>query len=288
VEQKDEGMPMRERTLKQTSAAGNPLHLVVWDPETSVKGAVVVVHGLGEHGGRYRYLAEHFTARGLAVYALDLTGFGASGGRRGDVPAMEIYFQDVLAVSRLVDEELGRGARRILLGHSMGGLIALGLLQSRPDAFKEAVITGPAIQVSRGQNPVLVAISRALKLVMPGITLDNGLKPKELCTDPAVVEAYVKDPLVHRRISPRLFHGMITVGESIRMHPERFASDLAILLMHGEDDPICHADDTEKLHAALPSTRKELKIWPGMLHEIFNEKDKDQVLGHADAFLGLS
>jgi alpha-beta hydrolase superfamily lysophospholipase len=279
---------MRERTLKQTSAAGNPLHLCVWDPETSVKGAVVVVHGLGEHGGRYRFLAEHFTGKGLAVYALDLTGFGASGGRRGDVPAMEVYLQDVMAVSRLVDEELGRGARRILLGHSMGGLIGLGLLQSRPDAFKEAVISGPAVDVARKQAGALVAISRGLKLVLPGMTLDNGLKPDELCTDKAVVEAYVKDPLVHRRISLRLFHGMINLGQTIRKQPERFAPDLALLLMHGEGDPICHAPDTVKLHAALPCTRKELKLWPGMLHEIFNEKGKDQVLGHADAFLGLA
>jgi alpha-beta hydrolase superfamily lysophospholipase len=278
---------MSEQTSQRKSVTGKMLHLRTWEPEGTPTGALLLSHGLGEHCGRYAHVAEHFTARGFVVYGQDHYGFGLSEGRRGDVPAFEILFRDLLALQSDIEQERGADLRQVLLGHSMGGLIALTLLHHSPGAFTEAMVSGIAINVTRGVNPVLVGLSKVLRWTMPFVTLDNTLKPEELCTDKAVVEAYVADPLVHRRLSSRLFGGMAAAGRRLRTSPGVFPRDLRLLLMHGADDPICFADDTEQLFAALPMEDKTLKIFPGMLHEILNERDQADVLAEIDAFLGL-
>ncbi len=278
---------MSERTSQRKSVTGKMLHLRAWEPEGEPKGAVLFSHGLGEHCGRYAHVAEHFVAKGWVAYGQDHYGFGLSEGRRGDVPRFEVLLQDLLSLQADIKKERGADLRQVILGHSMGGLIALTLLHDSPGAFTEAVVSGPGINVKRGVNPALLAVSKVLRLLVPFMTLDNTLNPKELCTDPAVVEAYVADPLVHRRISSRLFNGMIAAGQRVRTSPGVFPRDLRLLLMHGADDPICYADDTEKLFADLPMEDKTLKIFDGMLHEILNERAQADVFAEIDTFLGL-
>ena len=278
---------MKERTSTTHSTSGIPLHLHVWEPDNEPTAALVISHGLGEHCGRYAHVAEHFAARGFIVYGQDHCGFGNSGGRKGDVPSLEVVVSDLLALNRLIDSDVGDGARRVLLGHSMGGLIGLKLLQDHPQAFTEAIITGPSLNVTRGVNAVLLGLSKVLKVMLPMITLGNGLKPEDICSDPSVVTAYINDPLVHDRISPRLFNGLIAACRQLAAMPTAFGSDLSLLLMHGGADPICFADDSERFFERLSLEKKQLKIWPGMLHEILNEKDKALVLAEIDRFLGI-
>jgi len=111
-----------------------------------------------------------------------------------------------------------------------------------------------------------------------GVTLANGLDPSGLCTDPHVVRDYEADPLVHERISARLFHSMREEGQRLREVPDCFPPDIAMLLMHGRDDSICFSDDTEAYFAALPTERQTIKVWPGMRHEILNEPEQAEVL----------
>jgi len=278
---------MSERTSQRKSVTGKMLHLRTWEPEGEPQGALLLSHGLGEHCGRYAHVAAHFVAKGWEVYGQDHYGFGLSEGRRGDLPRFEVLTQDLLSLQSDIRSERGADQRQVLLGHSMGGLIALALLHDSPQAFTEAMVIAPAINATRGVNPALLAVSKLLRLLVPFVTLDNTLNPQEICTDPAVVEAYVSDPLVHRRISSRLFNGMIAAGQRVRTSPGVFPRDLRLLLMHGADDPICYADDTEKLYAALPMQDKTLKVFDGMLHEILNERAQADVLAEIDTFLKL-
>lgn len=278
---------MKERTESIRSITGDPLHLTVWEPEGEDRGCVNLVHGLGEHCGRYRHVAEHLTSHGLLVYGADLLGFGRSGGRRGDVPSAEVHLADIHAVQELADRRLPSGASRMILGHSMGGLIALAFLQTHPGVLKQAIISAPAVNVARGVSFPLRAAARLLRVVAPGFTLANGLKPEDLCTDPAVVEAYIADPLVHDRASSRLYFSLKALGDRVRGEPHRFSEELELLLMHGEEDRICHAEDTKRLFARLPCERKSLELFPGMFHEILNERQKDRVLERIDAFFAL-
>ena len=276
---------MKASTSQRKSVTGKMLHLRTWEPEGEATGALFISHGLGEHCGRYAHVAEHFTAKGFAVYGQDHYGFGLSEGRRGDLPSYAVLPRDLEALQSDIKNERGDGLRHVLLGHSMGGLIALSLLHHSPEAFGEAVVIAPAVNPTRGVNPVLLGLSRFLRYTLPFVTLDNTLNADEICTDKAVVEAYKADPLVHRRISPRLFNGMADAGLKLRTSPGILPRDLRLLLMHGGDDPICAKNDTETFFADLSLTDKTLKVFDGMLHEVLNEKGQGEVLAEIDAFL---
>lgn len=280
---------MKSRSTEHESVTGRTLHLRIWEPEETGDGptpALVLVHGLGEHAGRYEHVAAHFVGHGFRVYGVDHVGFGRSGGRKGDA-SIHAAARDVVSLARRIDDECGTDARRVLLGHSMGGLIALVALRDHPGRFREAVVTGPALNPTRGINKVLIGLSKLLGMTVKGITLSNGLDANGLSTDRQVVRAYNEDPLVHDRISARLYNSMIDESDRLRRAPDCFPADTALLLMHGREDPICFADDTEALYESLPLQGKALKIWPGMLHEILNEVDKAEVLDEIDRFLKL-
>jgi len=278
---------MSERTSQRKSVTGKMLHLRTWEPEGAPEGAVLLAHGLGEHCGRYGHVADHLTARGFVVYGQDHYGFGMSQGRRGDLPSFDVMARDLVSLRADIAKDHGADLRQVLLGHSMGGVIVLALLRDNPGTFGEAVVSAPALDVTRGVNPVLLGLSKVLSWTVPFVTLDNTLDPKDLCTDPAVVEAYVADPLVHRRISSRLFNGMATAGRAVLANPGAFPKDLRLLMMHGGDDPICSVEDTRGLFDGLPLEDKVLKVFDGMVHEILNEPDQADVLAEIDAFLGV-
>lgn len=297
---------MHRRSTEHPSVTGVTLHLRIWSAEepartsgrepeptgaaerapeaTPGQGAVVLAHGLGEHVGRYEHVAAHLVSRGHRVYGLDHAGFGRSGGRRGDT-SVHRAARDLVSLGRRIDEELGPGAPRTLVGHSMGGLIALVALRDHPGRFSRAVVIGPALNVARGIHPVLLGLSRLLGATLSGVTLANGLDPSALCSDPRVGRDYEADPLVHDRISARLYNSMREEGQRLRQVPDCFPPDTAVLLMHGRDDSICYADDTEAYFAALPLERKTLKVWPGMRHELLNEPEHAEVLDEIDRFL---
>ncbi len=256
-----------------------PLHLREWavrDP----RGQVLLVHGLGEHVGRYAATAARLNEAGWDVAGYDQRGHGASGGPRGAIAQPHSLLDDL----GVVIDALRRGRQHppVLLGHSLGGLIAArfvaeGLAESpaawwRPvDAL---VLSSPALDP--GMNMVQRALLALLGALAPHLALGNGLKPAWISRDPAVVRAYVDDPLVHDRVTPLLVRFIVDAGALVRARAPRWNVP-TLLLWAGADRCVAPAGSAA-FAAAAPRSVVAHTCYPQMAHEIFNEPERDQPL----------
>ena len=200
------------------------------------RGTVQIVHGLGEHIERYDALALALNAAGWHVAGHDLRGHGSSGGPRGRIAGENTMLADLSAV---VDHLRGTG-RHILLGHSLGGLIAArfvaeSMLNNASRWSRDVdglVLSSPALDAGIGRTRRW--LTEALVHTLPNLPLRNGLNPEWLSRDPEVVDAYVKDPLVHRRITPRLVRFILQAGEVVRRRAPRWRTP-TLLMWSGAD-----------------------------------------------------
>lgn len=265
-----------ELALAQPSkGAGSKLYRQSWLPEGEPKAVIILVHGFDEHSGRYAYFAEHCTARGYAVHALDHWGHGKSDGTNGFVPNFTVYYDGVDAlIAQLPDAHAA--LPKILVGHSLGGLIAGTYLLKHQSQFASAVLSGPAIKAADEPSAFLRFISGLLSKILPKmgvIALDsNGVS-----RDPKVVADYEADPLVSgTKISARLGHEMMKQMDHIQSEASKIT--LPMLMLHGKADRLTAAEGSQFLHDNIGSAEKKLHIYPELFHEIFNEPEKDQVL----------
>lgn len=251
------------------------LYCQSWLPDGDARASILLVHGLGEHSGRYAYLAQHCTRRGFALHALDHYGHGKSDGHPGYVERFSVYLDVVAHVLDTLVEKHPQGPR-FLLGHSMGGLIAARLLQYRQAAFRACVLSGPALKSDAEPPALVMAIVRLIAAIAPTVPL-LGLDPSGVSRDPEVVRAYIADPLVHHgRLSARLIAEMSRAMRATLDAAPRI--QLPLLIMHGEDDVLTSPAGSRELYDKVASTDKSLKLYPGLYHEIFNEPEKDAVL----------
>jgi len=266
------------RTLKTDD--GVPLHWRQWNKTGMgpARGTVLIVHGLGEHVGRYEHVAAHLNHWGWHVVGHDQRGHGASGGARGDLPHDRRFEQDLaLVIDELrADATLGAGPL-VMLGHSMGGLIATLFLIERQQAFVAAALSGPAILPAEPPSRFTVWISRFLSRFFPRLGV-LSLDATGVSRDPAVVAAYRADPLVYGgKIGARLgkeFMDAMAVAEA-----DAPKIRLPILIQHGEADRLTAPAGSRYLFEHVSSVDKRLEIYPGLFHEIYNEPERDAVLG---------
>lgn len=264
---------------------GQTLKLRLW-PATgfldgTAQGTVQIVHGLGEHSGRYAHVAAALNAAGWHVAAHDLRGHGESTGKRGRLADGHAFMADVALVR---DHLLQRwpGGARLLLGHSMGGLIAgrfvaEGLAKApapwyRP--FDALVMSSPALDP--GMNGFQEFLLAVLGPIAPNVGVGNGLKPEWICRDPAVVKAYVDDPLVHDRVSPRMVRFIVDGGQQVISRAPQWT--LPTLLMWAGADRCVAPAGSARFAAAAPQSAVTAHEYPGLAHEIFNEPEKAEVL----------
>lgn len=275
---------------------GLPLHWRQWtkpgiDP---ARGTVLIVHGLGEHIGRYEHVAARLNQWGWHVVGYDQRGHGASGGARGDVPEAQSLLQDLALVidQTRADEVLGRGPL-VMLGHSMGGMVAARFVAggltataagSLPDWFRPLdglVLSSPAL------DPGMSVLQRALLSValplLPHLAVGNGLKPSWISRDAEVVRAYVQDPLVHKHVTATLARCIVDGGELVREQAE--AWNLPTLVLWAGSDRCVSPDGSAEFVAAAPQTVVQSQCFPTLYHEIFNEPEKEQVLDRLHAWL---
>lgn len=268
---------------------GVPLVRRTWAPHPAgaARATVLVVHGLGEHIGRYAHVAAALQDAGWAVVGYDQRGHGRSGGARGVIGRRDDLLADL---AQVVDALRQAGAGPlVLLGHSMGGLVAArfasGSLQSPPPAWARPVdalvLSSPALDP--GLNAFQRLLARVGDALAPRTAVGNGLPPEGVSRDPAVVAAYVADPLVHDRIAPRLARFIAEEGRIVQALAPRWRTP-TLVLWAGADRFVAPRG-SEAFVAAAPAAVVQGRAFPGLYHEIFNEPEQREVLSALTAWL---
>ncbi len=242
---------------------------------------VYLLHGLGEHAGRYDALARRLAAQGWRVRAHDHRGHGRSDGARGALPSAAALVDDAQALVREFERSLG--APPVVLGHSMGGAIATDLALARAVPMRGLVLSSPALDA--GVSGLQRAVTAVFRVLAPSVAVDNGLPTAGLSHDAAVVRAYEQDPLVHRHVTARLVGWLLEAGaRAIERAP---ALTVPTLLMVGGADRLVDPRGARRFAARAPAERLTLRWYDDAYHELFNEDEprRARVLGDLDAWL---
>jgi alpha-beta hydrolase superfamily lysophospholipase len=237
-------------------------------PAGPPRAAVAMVHGFGEHAGRYGALHRALVGAGFAVGAADLRGFGSSPGPRGHVDGWADYRADCAAIVAHT-ASLAPGRPLFLFGHSMGGLIVLDFALERPAGLAGVVASGPALVQAGTRRPLLEAVARLASRVVPRAGTELGLDPAGISSDPAEVEAYQADPLVHGRATMRWGAEILRTMAATRARAAAFP--LPLLLLHGADDPINAPEGSRAFHADCGHPDRTLRLYPGSRHEVHHD-----------------
>jgi len=261
-----------ESTLSSFIASdGQNLAVQDWLPThgEAVRGVVLIVHGLGEHVGRYDALANRLNAWGFAVRGYDQYGHGDSAGVRGGLPTDTRLLDDLADV---VDDTRGRMATDvplILLGHSLGGLVAARLVSLQMRTIDALVLSSPALDA--GMNALQKFLVTVLPRLLPDLRVGNGLNPTFLSHDPEVVRAYKADRLVHDRISARLARFIAVAGPATVSSAAGWT--VPTLLMYAGDDHLVNPAGSRRFAKAAPKQVVSSACFENLYHEIFNEAD---------------
>ena len=253
-----------------------------WLPENPW-AALLVVHGYAEHSGRYEELASWLAERGIAVHAYDQRGHGLSEGTRCHVDAFDEYLDDLDRVLAAV-REAHRDLPCALLGHSMGGLVVCAYLADRRPSIQAAATSGPALMLGPGVSKGRVAAARFVRRLLPRLAMGSGLDLDGLSRDPEVVRRYVEDPLVVRTMTAALAAEILTTIPLVAARAVEV--QVPVLMLHGEDDPLCPCEGSRAFHGGLRVPGSAFKSYPGLRHEIFNEPERETV--YRDLFEWLS
>lgn len=261
--------------IEETVTVTDGLRLYLRRSEVAnARGEVLIAHGFGEHSGRYGALTDHLTSHNYLVTAYDHRGHGLSDGLPGHVESFDEYDDDL---DKLIASVRARNQSRplFLIGHSMGGLIALRYLARKSGTLAGAVISAPLIKVAVPVAAHKLMIARVGARIAPRFRLDNEINPAHLSRDPEVGRAYAADPLVNRKVSTKWFAEATRAMEEVAKWAPQIKTP--ILVMHGTEDFLASANATKRLFENIGSSDKELVIYSGFYHELFNEPEKQQV-----------
>lgn len=249
---------------------GLSLYYHGWEADDP-RAALLVIHGLAEHGARYLEFGRRMAAYGLSCYALDLRGHGLSDGRRGHAERFELYLQDVDRFRREIEGVTDGQMPLFLLGHSMGGLIAARYIEEYPARFAGAIITSPWLATALPIPRVKVLLASFLNKVLPALPINAGIEAGYLSHDPLVVERYKDDPLVHGKITPRLFAEASMAMGLVMQRSD--CIDIPLLLLLAGDDRIVDTKRSETFARSLKSPDVTVRVLDDYYHEVLNDYD---------------
>ena len=273
-------MRHQEGTFKGVRDAS--IYYQCWLPEGESRAVLLIVHGLAEHSGRYMNVVNHFVPLGYAVYGVDHVGHGKSSGTRVYVERFEDY-TDTLKIYFDMVRHWQPEKPVFLVGHSMGGLIGAVYLLDHQAELTGAVLSGPAVKVHDTVSPAFIFVGKLISVLMPKLGL-IGLEAEGVSRDPAVVQAYVNDPLVCRgKVTARLSAELVKAIR--RVAAEATKITLPILILQGTADRLVDPKGAQMLYDAVNSVDKTIKIYDGLYHEVYNEPEHGQVLGDVKAWL---
>ncbi|HBY57022.1 MAG TPA: lysophospholipase [Candidatus Atribacteria bacterium] len=244
-----------------------------WQPENHPKAVICLVHGLGEHSGRYVPIANSLTQVGYVLVSFDLRGHGKSSGPRGHTPSYEALIQDISSLLEVSNKKFSK-LPFFLYGHSLGGNLVLNYVLRRKPYLKGVITTAPWLRLAFEPPIFKIILGKITNYTWPSFSQKSGLDTKALSRDPKVVYTYENDPLVHDRISARMFISTFQAGQWVLEHASEFS--LPLLLMLGGADKIISVKASKEFADKI-SEKCTFKIWDGLYHEIHNEPEKEEV-----------
>ena len=287
---RDGAYPSPMQAIDSTFRGAGGIELVThrWAPDGTIapRAAVAIVHGLGEHSGRYGAVVSALTGRGFAVHDFDLRGHGRSPGRRGHIEAWSDYRDDLAAYLDHVQAQEAPGTPVFFYGHSLGGAILLEYGLRRPGGLAGVVASAPALEPKGVRSPALEALARVLSRIWPTFSLAVPLEEAALSRVPEVIEANRRDGLNHRRLTARAVVETLAAMAWIKSNAP--AWQLPLLVIHGTADRLMDPDGSRAFVAAAHRGRGadvELRLYEGVYHEPHNDLEATRVLADVGAWL---
>ena len=238
-----------------------------WEAPKS-RAAIVVVHGLGEHSGRYAEFGERLAGSGVSTFAMDLRGHGLSEGRRGHVPSFDVFLQELDRFRREVEGLADFRVPLFLLGHSLGGLIALRYQEEYNTRFEGAIIVSPWLATAMTVPRWKANAAHAMSKLLPAMPFKANIKPEYVSRDTDVVEAYRADPLVHDTVTPRFFSEVSAAMGLALQRSDRIQEPL--LFMAAGDDRLVDTERSLRFARSLTGPDTTVKVYPGHYHALLN------------------
>ena len=244
-----------------------------WQPQDRPRAVVCLIHGIGEHSGRYVHVADRLTKAGYAIFIFDLRGHGKSEGLRGHTPSYEALMQDISSLLEVANKQFSQ-LPSFLYGHSLGGNLVLNYVLRRQTHLKGVITTAPWLRLAFEPPASKIALGKMTNCIWPSFSQKSGLDTKALSHDREVVRSYKNDPLVHDRISARMFISAYQAGQWALEHASELS--LPLLLMQGGADKIISVEAGREFASNIKENCT-LKIWDDLYHEIHNEPEKEEV-----------
>ncbi len=276
---------MKAFETKRDGQDGTPFYIRGWEPDDrNAKALIALVHGLGEHTGRFEHVGKVLTEAGYILAGFDLRGHGQSGGARGHTPSLTAYMQDIRQFVQWMAQRYP-DLPQFLYGHSLGGLLCLTYAVQYGRGLKGVMVTGPGLRTALQEQKGKVAVVRLLGGLLPRTGVPSGLDPHAISRDPAVVQAYLNDPLVHDRTTLGFGKAALQAVELCFRRAGEFPAPL--LLIHGKCDRIAYPGGSEEFAELVRGAGGDvtLKLWDDLYHEVHNEPEKAEVFQFMIAWL---
>jgi acylglycerol lipase len=233
------------------------------------KARLVIAHGLGEHSGRYDRVINRLVPEGLSIWALDFCGHGRSEGKRGHIESFDQYIADIDKLIDIAAEDAPQDTKIFLLGHSLGGLIALNHGLRLPDKLNGLIVSSPVLAFKVKVPAFKIISGKVMSAIWPGLSMANELDPTKISHDTSVVDAYIQDPLVHNRVTARWFTEFVSAMAWVQKSVTKMK--VPILMQIAGNDFLVDAGASETFFNHLLLKDKTIHIYRELFHEIFNE-----------------
>ncbi|HTL48601.1 MAG TPA: lysophospholipase [Verrucomicrobiae bacterium] len=249
------------------------------------KRTMIIVHGHGEHCGRYHKFVRHLETQKISLAMYDARGMGRSGGREVYIDSLDRFVDDLTAFRDFLRKRHGVNGKIILFGHSLGGLVAVHWAKRFPEEIACLILSSPCLGLKL--SSFLIAFNAMLNRIHPRLVYANPVYPPHLSHNPEEIEAYKKDPLIKRKISVRLLAEMITYGRKIDAEPA-FDFPFPVYILMSGLEKVVDREKTKAFFDKVKSPHKEMQIFEGFYHEIFNELGQEKVFEVLRQFLNAS